>query len=658
MEIDAAAAGDLASARTLDAPESAPPRPAPVPLEYAGRLPPRWAKLSQIWARIRDLGPLFPWPSLLTLGLFLACVGASYWLHYAPEPWRLLSSHWVGQTNGHLPNVQYLRGVDAVVSPNSAGGLRIWRPWTKDQEVLLNTEAPPITLPPNPPPGRKGELWWVRSSADESTLLARSGELGDFIFDARTGRCLAEHSSYLGPEAAKQPYLTLGDLSPDGSRLCVLNDKHELLIYDITGPKGVLLAQRQMQPLPVPHANSWETPRFRIRFSPDGKAVTLTSEDTLWLGDAETLEERLTVPSTFCWYVDLAFIRGGSQFLTIVRAAGDDQVRLYETATGKLLRKWQMPGDPSGIVVSPGEERALVALSHQASAVIDLAQDSDVATRRAAGMAFVNAPPPFFPDGRRAILVSESSWEYPTLVDTATGRHLGAFYPPGLDWLGPHVMVAADGRHVAFVGRNQLHVYEQVGSDSAWGVLATWSFWTLTLCVALFVASAARDALHTRRRWSRTAPFLRRRVALIVVLLALGGTALVTAFTCTALELRVWWGWSVFFNQVCRWFDDYGGWTTCAFAIYLLAALGLLMGSRAWTALLALALLASIGWALWFAWTVEPVHLPVRVFDRMWVMSPASRAVVHAAWAALAFGGLVALLTKRRLALPPVERPT
>jgi len=647
-----AAAGDPGSARTLDAPETAPPRTAPVPLEYAGRLPPRWPKLSQIWGRIRDLGPLFPRPSLLTLGLFLACVGASYWLYRARDPWRLLNSHWVGQTNGHQPNVQYLRGVDAVASPNSAGGLRIWRPWTKDREVLLNTEAPPITLPPNPPPGRKGELWWVRSSADESKLLVRSGELGDFIFDARTGRCLAELASYLGLEAAKQPYLTLGDLSPDGSRLCVLNDKHELLLYDITGPKGRLLAQRQMQPLPVPNANSWETPRFRIRFSPDGKAVTLTSEGTLWLGDAETLEERLTVPSTFCWYVDLAFIRDGSQFLTIVRAAGDDQVRLYETATGKLLRKWQMPGDPSGIVVSPGEERALVALSHQASAVIDLAQDSDVATRRAAGAAFVNAPPPFFPDGRRAILVSESVWEYPTLVDTVTGRHLGTFYPPGLDWFGPHVIVAADGRHVAFVGRNQLHVYEQVRADSAWGVLVTWPFWTLTLCVALFVASAARDALNTRRRWGRTRRLPRRRVALIAVLLALGGTGVLTAFTCTARALRVWWGWGVFFNQICRWFDDDNAWIASAFALYLLAALGLLMGSRAWTALLALTLLVSTGCALWFAWTVESVHQPVRVFDRMWVMSPAVRTWLHAGWAALALVGLAALPTNRRKLLP------
>ena len=646
MAIDAAA-DHSASARTLDAPDAVPPRTAPVPLEYAGRLPPRWPKLSQIWARIRDLGPLFPWPSLLTLGLFLACVGASYWLHHAPEPWRLLSSHWVGQTNGHMPNVRYLRGVDAVVSPNSAGGLRIWRSWTKDPEVLLNTDAPPITLPPNPPPGRKGELWWVRSSADESKLIARSGELGDFIFDARTGRCLAELSSYLGPEAANQPYLTLGDLSPDGSRLCVLNAKHELLLYDVTGAKGVLLVKRQMQPLPVPNANSWETPRFRIRFSPDGNAVTLTSEDTLWLGDANTLEERLIVPSTFCWYVDLAFIRGGSQFLTIVRAGGDDQVRLYETATGKLLRKWQMPGDPSGIVVSPGEERAFVPLSHQASVVIDLAADGNVATRRAAGAAFVNAPPPFFADGRRAILVSESVWEYPTLVDTVTGRHLATFYPPRLDWLGSHVTVAADGRHVAFVGRNQLHVYEQVGSDSAWGLLVTWPFWTLTLCVALFVASAARDAQHTRRRWGRTNPLPRRRVALIAVLLALGGIGLITAFTCTALELRVWWGWSVLFNQVCRWFDDYGGWMTCAFVLYLLAALGLIMGSRAWTALLALALLLSVGCGLWLAWTVEAVYQPVRVFDRMWVMSPASRSLMPSAWAALALAALAVLLTKR-----------
>ena len=654
MGVDASAA-DAARpgpthARGLDSPAiPTPPPRAPLPLEYAGRLPPRWPKLSEIGRRIRDLGPLLPWPSLVTIGLALACAGATYWLHHAPEPWRLVKSHWVGQTNGHLPNVHYLRGVDAVVSANSSNGLRIWRPWSKDADVLLNTEVPSITLPPNPPPGRKGELWWVRGSADESKIIARSDQMGDFIFDVRSGRCIAELSTYLGPEAANQPYFTLGDLSPGGTRLCLINEKHELLLYDITGAKGVLLAKRQMRPLPVPNAESCKTPRFRIRFSPDGKAVTLTSEDTLWLGDGKTLEERLTVPSYFCWYVDLAFIRGGSQFLTIVRAAGDDQVRLYETSTGKLLRKWQMPGEPSGLAVSPGEERALVALPHQAGVVIDLAESASAVLHRAAGVGFVNAPPPFFPDGRRAIVVSESSWEYPALVDTVTGRHLATFYPPRGGWLGAHAIVAGDGRHVGFVGGSQLYVYQQVGADSRWGVLATWPFATLAVCAALFVASAARDALRTRRRWGRREPLARRRVTLVAVLLALGSAALTYSLAQAALDTRVWWGPGMFFNQACRWWT-HSGWIATTLIVYMLGALGLLMGSRASTALLALALVASVGLATWMAIALEPVHQSVRILDRMWVVSPTSQVVGWIGWLAISFVALIVLWRQRKSA--------
>ena len=64
MEIDALAANRI-TARTSGAPAPALPPSAPMPLDYAGRLPSRWPRLIAVWGRIRDLGPLFPWPANL-----------------------------------------------------------------------------------------------------------------------------------------------------------------------------------------------------------------------------------------------------------------------------------------------------------------------------------------------------------------------------------------------------------------------------------------------------------------------------------------------------------------------------------------------------------------------------------------------------------------
>ena len=158
-----------AEVETTDAPAPAPvpalPVAGPVPLDYAG-------KFTQIpWFRrvlrgLYDLGPLFPRPSLLTLALCIACAGAALYLARRPEPWRLVRSVGVAQGNGLYPAAHYLSERDAVASSNSAGGLRVWRPWT--DEVLLETQPPPAALPPNRAPGPRGESWWVTASADES----------------------------------------------------------------------------------------------------------------------------------------------------------------------------------------------------------------------------------------------------------------------------------------------------------------------------------------------------------------------------------------------------------------------------------------------------------------------------------------------------------
>jgi hypothetical protein len=293
------------------APAATPPQPAdalsPVLLDYAHRLPPRRPKLHAAWRAIVDSGPIFPRPSLLTLALLLACAGATWWLAQRPQPWRLVRSSWNAQTNGNRPNVQYLPDRDAIIFFSSAGTPRIANPWT--DETLLDLEPMPTSQPPNPPPGRSGEVSWMEMSADGSRVLA-AAEIGTFVWDTHTGRIVAGWPSYspavwasiltnlkprpqppndLGPDALDRLPQTLGALSPDGSRVCVINLHDELLLYDLSnvgdGKAATLLARHTLRPkLRNDQFDLYRS--YSLRFSPDGQSLLAVGPGVFWVGDA------------------------------------------------------------------------------------------------------------------------------------------------------------------------------------------------------------------------------------------------------------------------------------------------------------------------------------------------------------------------------------
>jgi hypothetical protein len=621
------------------APAPAPPPQAPLPLDYAARLPP--GRLRRMWQRVLDLGPIVPRPSILTLTLLVACAAASYWLAHRPEPWRLVRTFGVAPSNGTVfPNVHYLPGADAIASGNTSGSLALWRPWTG--EDLRATEPSPAALPPNLPPGLRGQAWWVTASSDESKLLAKS-ELGDFVWDARSGRLLAELSaSYLGADGAKRPYCSLGGLSPDGSRLCIVNDKEELLLYDISGPAAALLARRQLQRPAMWWGRVNQNPTFHIRYSPDGRHVLVLGDNMIWLGDAATLEQRQFWQPPYCRPSDVTFLRRGERMLTLFHGHGDAQeVRLYDLKSGQVLRRWPVPDDPTMLAVSPDEKRAFVGMSSQAGMVLELDGTGGGFTRRAPTAEWPEQSPTFFPDNRR-MAISQVWQGCPGIIDLATGRHVANLHPVTAEAVFARTIVSPDGRYVAlFTPRTRLDVYEQVGRESAWGVFATWRFWALALCVALLVASLCRDALRSRRRWGRMAPLSRLRKALAALLVTAGGAALICPFVWFALERRVLWDPQVWW--------EFDGWIVALFLFYLLAGLGLLTGSRLWMALLAAALAGSVALALWLASTSgQFAQRPERIFDRMWMLPPRWMAAAQVSWAALALAGLVALLVARR----------
>lgn len=585
------------------------PADAPLPLEYAGARTPRPPLWRRVLRGLYDLGPVFPKPSLLTLALFLACFPATYWLAHRPQAWRIVSSTPVGQANGPFPNIHYLPQRNAVVSANGVRGLRVWRPWA--DELLLNTEPPPAALPPNPLPGRQAQSWWVTASDDESKLLAKS-DLGTYLWDARTGRLLADLSTYLAPEGAKRHDFSLGALSPDGSRLCVVNDKDELLLYDVTGAASRLLARRQLTRPPNIFNFVTPSPRYHIRFSPDGRRVLATSDTLLRLGDADTLEPQQSWEVPYSTSGDVVFLRDGRRMLTLIHGRGGAQeVRLYDLESGAVLRSWKATDDPFELAVSPDERCAVLGVMGQAAMILNLADDApDAFAGRAPSAEWMYSRPQFFPDGRRVVMCGLSRGD-PGVIDLATGRHVATLDltpDPG----GRYVTILPGGKRLFVVTGTQLHVIEHVGRESALGMFATVPFWALALCVGLLVASLCRDALRSRRRRGR-APIGRSRAILAGALAAAGGAALICPFVWFALGSRVW------FSSYTWWEDD--GWLVWLFVLYGLGALGLLAGSRVWTVLLALALAASVKLGPWLASTSGDFALhPERVFDRMWMI--------------------------------------
>jgi hypothetical protein len=224
-------------------------------------------------------------------------------------------------------------------------------------------------------------------------------------------------------------------------------------------------------------------------------------------------------------------------------------------------------------------------------------------------------------------------------------------------WVGQNIQISADGRQLMTEDNFNLHIYQQAGSESKWGVIATWQFWLLVASVAALVISLWRDARCTRQRWGRTTPLSRRRTILAIALVAAGGIAMISPLV--SLSGHHGYGWNLLglhtlFNDVTQWWTT-GGWLVAIFAFYLFAGLGLVMGGRAWELVVGVMLLASIVIELRLVSQVgEFAEHPQMIYDRAWMLSPTWMAAAQVGWAVCALAALVARLWDRRVA--PVAR--
>jgi hypothetical protein len=244
------------------------------------------------------------------------------------------------------------------------------------------------------------------------------------------------------------------------------------------------------------------------------------------------------------------------------------------------------------------------------------------------------------PDGRR--MIAAMLWQdHPGIIDTVTGRHVANIMPAPSGWTGFTGIGSPDGKFIAMVRAGPaLQLYQQVGEESQWGLMATRQFAALVVCHLLLIASLWRDAVMTRRRWEPIDP-TRTRLLVAAAIVAIGGAALLCPFVWCAI------GWDAIADPTM--WGPYGGWIIWLVLAHLFAGLGLLMGSRAWTVGTALLLAATLAIAAVPSWgRAEFVGHSLRVFDRMWLPPPTLVPRIFNTWAIFSALALLALLWPAR----------
>ncbi|HYO08135.1 MAG TPA: WD40 repeat domain-containing protein [Tepidisphaeraceae bacterium] len=650
----------------------------PALLEYAGPRPRRRGRTLALLVTIWEWGPWAPRPSWPTGLLLLLCCAAAWWLSYHPQAWRLVRTHniWRSGPNASFNDwMLHVPAADAVLAVDENRQLRLWRPWT--DETLLSIGP------------RTGDIEHLAASGDGSRLITQTTRGESFLWDGRTGQRLAKLAggtdSYLGNESGG---LTAAALSPDGSRLFMLDGQATLMIWDLTGPNGRLIASQ-------PTSGNRSLVRPRLSYSPDGRHVLLLDGARMWIGNAETLRPTLEGPIGWTDPTPTAFVDGGKRLVAVQTSASsaDLEVREHDVETGALLRSWRVGGRPDGrVAVTPDGRWICAGVTFYLAGWIDRAAGPDAKVRPGLPDA-LRGEVQFFPDGKR-LLATRAFPFYAAVVDVTTGRHVANLRAPATrvatSWhtAAWKTIISADARFIAAVDATagQAHVFEHVGVESRWGVVASPRLWLLAALVAALVASLTRDAIDTRRRWgdagraglgtrtgaiqhqesqtassaplahaqedpldavARGSRFRRVRTVATFTLILTGGVALVSPFVWASLEMWDAYTW---------WYND--GWLIWFYVAHLFAGLGLLMRSRAWEVFTRLLLGAGVLFALMFIMSSDEfARSSDRIFDRIWVIRPTWVATASGAWALLSATLLAALaLSRPRAGQHGVER--
>jgi WD40 repeat protein/DNA-binding SARP family transcriptional activator/class 3 adenylate cyclase len=296
------------------------------------------------------------------------------------------------------------------------GELKVWDPSTGRLLASLSGD---------------GSTWGPSFSADGSLVGAGAwdGEGNPVrVLDLSTGRVVSDVLVAGAFDAA---------LSPDGKRLAVSTVLGTSAVFDVeTGEKAFRLGEGDSRSV------SW---------SPDGRYVAATSDDSIRVWDAATgrLRHTLLGHSGLVWSV--AWSPDSSRLVT---GGADGTARVWKIGAEGVRELWRLSAHGTrsgvaGVAFSPDGSRVMAGdLAVSAVTIWDPGPAGD-AERNLPSHGY--APAEFMPDGRR-VVASSRGGEAVTIWDLQTGHGLRTIGPATDGFRFDSIAVNPDGGSIALGG--------------------------------------------------------------------------------------------------------------------------------------------------------------------------------------------------------------